>query len=164
MKKFFFLSMMSLVTLMMHAQSESQDYVDLGLPSGTLWQNSENGSYTYYKAIEEFGDKLPTKEQYEELMDKCEWIYIQYAYVGVYRVTGPNGNSIELIAPQKGESGDGYLYYEGGYWTRNLAPDNNNWAFIINFIGYPHTKKRYWINCCASKTDKYWGVRLVKSK
>ena len=49
----------------------AQGYVDLGLPSGTLWRNSNEGGdyarYTYDEAISRFGNKLPTKQQLEEL-------------------------------------------------------------------------------------------------
>ena len=39
-------------------------YVDLGLPSGTLWKdkNEEGGFYTYDQAVSKFGNKLPTKD------------------------------------------------------------------------------------------------------
>ena len=45
-------------------------YVDLGLPSGTLWKGkNEGGWYTYEEAISMFGNLLPTKEQFEELIN-----------------------------------------------------------------------------------------------
>ena len=50
-------------------------YVDLGLPSGTQWKeknevnpaDSVYNLYTYDEAMTEFGEQLPTKEQFEEL-------------------------------------------------------------------------------------------------
>ena len=55
-------------------------YVDLGLPSGTKWKadneanpNDENDFYTYDKALAAFGNQLPTKEQFQELIDNCLW-------------------------------------------------------------------------------------------
>ena len=49
----------------------SQGYVDLGLPSGTLWRNANEGGndahYTYDEAIRIYGHNLPTKQQIEEL-------------------------------------------------------------------------------------------------
>ena len=57
------------------AELKAQGLVDLGLPSGTLWKdkNEEGGFYTYEQAMSKFGDKLPTKEQFKELKNKCQW-------------------------------------------------------------------------------------------
>ena len=49
-------------------------YIDLGLPSGTKWKNSnENVFYDYDSALETFGNQLPTQEQFIELKDNCSW-------------------------------------------------------------------------------------------
>ena len=73
-------------------------YLDLGLPSGTLWPSVNEGGdstfYTYDEAIRNFGNKLPTKEQLQELNDKCTWTWTGSGY----KVVGPNGNSIYLPA------------------------------------------------------------------
>ena len=111
---------------------DSKDYVDLGLPSGTKWK-SENESgqdfYTYDEAVAQFGDKLPTKEQLEELKNSCQW---QWTGSG-YKVTGPNGNSITLPAA-------GYRYCDGStlnvgsygyYWSS--TPSGSDWAWGLNF-------------------------------
>ncbi len=80
-----------------------EDYVDLGLPSGTLWKtvnetnpNDENDFYTYEEAINKYGDKLPTKEQLLELKNYCEWAWDETKKG--YVVTGRNGNAIFLSA------------------------------------------------------------------
>lgn len=75
-------------------------YVDLGLPSGTKWSSVNetggyNGFYTYDEAVSAFGDKLPTKEQLEELKVYCTW---EWQVNGGYKLTGTNGNSIVLPA------------------------------------------------------------------
>ena len=74
----------------------AQDYVDLGLPSGTLWKRqNESGFYTYEEAINRFGNKLPERHHLVELKDECTWIWMEdYGY----KVVGPNGNSITLPA------------------------------------------------------------------
>jgi hypothetical protein len=72
---------------------EQQQYVDLGLPSGTLWKKkNEKDLYEYQDAVSQFGNQIPTKKQWEELMNHCQW---QLTNNG-YRVVGPNGNSIDL--------------------------------------------------------------------
>lgn len=68
-------------------------YVDLGLPSGTLWKAlNEPGFFTFEEAISQFGIQIPSKEQWEELMVECQWNWTGSGYM----VTGPNGNSITL--------------------------------------------------------------------
>lgn len=90
MKKFCLLIFAVALCLSSYAQ-----YVDLRLPSGTKWKSSnETGFYTYEKAVNTFGDKLPTKKQCEELKDKCKWTWNGNGY----KVTGPNGQSIVLPA------------------------------------------------------------------
>ena len=51
----------------------SLGYTDLGLPSGTIWKNfNATGFYTYDEAVSQFGNRLPTKEQWEELKAECQ--------------------------------------------------------------------------------------------
>ena len=80
-------------------------YVDLGLPSGTLWKskNEKGVYYTYDEAVSQFGDRLPTHEQFEELKAFCTWTWNGKGYV----VKGDNGNSIVLQAA-------GFRYCYGG--------------------------------------------------
>ena len=81
-------------------------WVDLGLPSGTLWYSyvtSVRGElYAYAQLKEELGDNLPTKEQYEELLNYCEWQpvpTVKYWHdkaspANCWMAIGPNGNKI----------------------------------------------------------------------
>lgn len=72
-----------------------QGYVDLDLPSGTLWKDdNEKGYYTYEQAVRQFGPQLPTKNQLEELVSKCTWEWKGGGYI----ITGKNGKSIYLAA------------------------------------------------------------------
>ena len=96
-------------------------YVDLGLPSGTKWKSVNetggyNGFYTYDEAVSAFGDKLPTTEQYGELIAYCEW---EFQNNHSYKVTGSNGNSIVLPAAGLRECDGSVLYVglEGFYWS-----------------------------------------------
>ncbi len=96
------------------------NYTDLGLSSGTLWGNDNaTGFYTFDEAVSQFGDRLPSRAQWMELKANCKW-----AWTGIgYKVTGPNGNSIELAA-------EGYRYRDGNicyvgirgnYWSSSPA-------------------------------------------
>lgn len=105
-------------------------FVDLGLPSGTLWKNeNEQDFYDYDKAVLSFGKKLPTNEQLKELKNLCQWTWIGNGY----KVTGPNGKSI--ILPAAGyRFCDGNIYGAmacGAYWFK--TPSSKDGAFYINF-------------------------------
>ena len=113
------------------AELKARGFVDLGLPSGTLWKNKneEGGFYTYEQALNKYGNRLPTNEQFEELKKKCSWSWTGSGY----KVTGPNGNSIVLPAA-------GYRYCSGGvdgvgsggdYWS--ATPDGSDSARYLSF-------------------------------
>lgn len=108
-------------------------YVDLGLPSGTLWKNANEGGayarYTYYDAISKFGNRLPTKQQFEELENKCTWTWMGNGH----KVTGSNGNSITLPAAGYRDC-DGDVYdvgTYGRYWSS--TPYDSDYAWYLYF-------------------------------
>ena len=105
-------------------------YVDLGLSSGTYWkETNESGFYNYDNAVSNFGNKLPTKEQLEELKNECEWTWTGNGY----KVTGPNGESITLPAAGSRDC-YGDVYYVGtygNYWSS--TPDYSDYAWCLGF-------------------------------
>lgn len=89
-RRLFLFVLTSLVTLSISAQ----EFVDLGLPSGTLWRNYDQPGYLWFDdAVEMYGSKLPTADNFKELKEYCEWTWYGGSY-GQYIVTGPNGNQI----------------------------------------------------------------------
>lgn len=93
-------------------------YVYLGLPSGTLWKDSnEKGLYSLVDALNLFGKQLPTKSQFEELIKYCRWVWGKDGY----NIVGPSGETIFL--PAEGYTNCyGETDYEGSfgrYWTRS---------------------------------------------
>ena len=109
---------------------DSTGYTDLGLPSGTIWKNfNATGFYTYDEAVFLCGNRLPTKQQWKELIAECQWSWNGSGY----KVTSPNGNSIVLPA-----SGirycDGSVKYVGSfgyYWSS--TPGNSDDAWCLDF-------------------------------
>ncbi len=89
MKRFILFTILFIFVLQAYAQS----YVDLGLPSGTLWKdiNEDGGLYTHEQAMSKYGfNSLPSIEQLIELRDSCHWVRTDSGYI----VYGPNNNYI----------------------------------------------------------------------
>lgn len=87
--------------------TEGVEYVDLGLPSGTLWSSDyvkDDNDKAIYVAQENGADyEIPTYEQFKELMDECKWDQKSeknWTESGFYYwhewaiCLGPNGNKI----------------------------------------------------------------------
>lgn len=135
----------------------AQGWVDLGLPSGTLWKNqNESSYYTYKQAITRYGSQLPTQSQIVELVQKCSWVWNNTGYT----ITGPNGNHIFLPAPAPslGSLVNGVGY--GHYVTSTCVGRAKGGGFKIYYLLY--------FSKDFIETDRYYGserymhmVRLV---
>lgn len=121
------------------AALRAQGWIDLGLPSGTLWKdrNEAGGFYSYDQAMAKFGNSLPTKEQLEELNNSCTWDWNGNGY----KVTGPNGEFIILSATSFRDC-FGNIRDAGGaatcglYWSSSPNGSNSAWRmyFLSNLI------------------------------
>lgn len=134
----------------------ARGYVDLGLPSGTCWRNSNEGGnyarYTYGEAVSRFSNKLPTKQQLEELKSKCTWTWTGNGY----KVTGTNGNSITLpAAGYRGCDGDVSGVGTGGrYWSSTTSGGSGYaWGLYFSSSG---------VNLCNLSHCSGQSVRLVQ--
>lgn len=131
----------------------NKDYIDLGLPSGTIWAiYNEDNLYDYDYALSEFGKKLPTKEQWEELKNVCKWVWTG----SEYRLTGPNGNSIVLpAAGYRSCSGSvNNVGSNGNYWSSTPSGSEKAWNLVFD-------SDRVFMNinkCCNGRS-----VRLVRN-
>lgn len=128
-------------------------YVDLNLPSGTQWcADNEDGFYFYHDAVDKYGEKLPSKEQWEELIAHCTWKW--NGTTRCYDITGTNGNSISLPANGYGVvhktiNGEGMSGY---YWSS--TPYKFDFAWYLGFVS-----KTVYLNE-GSRSLKH-SVRLV---
>ncbi len=137
------------------SERSSGGYVNLGLPSRTLWKaENEPGFYDYDQAMAEFGNNLPTKEQLEELKTFCRWTWTGDGY----EVNGPNGKSIFLPAAGFRDcsgsihSVGSYDEY-GDYWS--ATPNGSKYAWLLFF--YSSEGRMSYRNRCYGHS-----VRLVK--
>lgn len=115
-------------------------YTDLGL--SVKWARcniganipKDNGKlYTFEEAIHNTDGKLPTKEQWEELKNKCTWTWENKNGINGYKVTGPNGNYIFLPAAGLSYcSGDvKYVCTYGEYWSSTPDNSRNAWGLVF---------------------------------
>ena len=165
------------------------EYVDLGLPSRTLWATCNVGAFkpeangdhyawgeivykstysndnykfvkkgdmsklTKYCTVKQFGYRsfidwlttletcddvatskwgdgwrIPTKYQWEELIDKCRWTLTK----GGFKVVGSNGNSIFLPLAGTWFEGSVSFFGRGGlYWSSSLDEGTPSKAWIV---------------------------------
>lgn len=143
------------------------DYVDLGLPSGTMWATcnigatkpEESGKYyawgetnnkanfdidsyivpqqndlTLKKnndvASVEWGKKwrMPTRDEFLEIKDNCDWAWCIYNGVPGYKVSSKN-KSTSIFLPSVGVSFKNQIVMNkewGAYWSSNSSEINGN--------------------------------------
>lgn len=134
------------------------EFVDLGLPSGTLWKDmDEGGFYSYNNAIamQTSVNRVPTKAQWEELCTRCQWIWLGDAY----KVVGPNGNFIVFPAHGYFSTSSGELVHvgrDGEYWSSTEWSEQQSY-----YCAFSNSSKGYLNNWYK---DNKRSVRFVRNK
>jgi hypothetical protein len=106
------------------------EFVDLGLPSGTLWASAYetcDGSCLRVPFDQAKKYQLPTKTQYQELIDYCKWdVRESNNNFNHFIVIGPNGNYIKLVATGY-EIADRLNNWTSGYfWLNNEEEEDSD--------------------------------------
>lgn len=133
------------------------NYIDLGLPSGTLWADTnEEGYFIFDVAKEKFGDSVPTIDEWRELIDNCEWLWDFNNKQMV--IIGKNDNRITLPAAGWRDTSMYDMGSRGYYWSSSLSPDYPSYVCSVYFNSDN-------VSCC-NIILRYYGrsVRLVKRK
>lgn len=112
------------------------EFVDLGLPSGTLWatdyEKSDNGERLYVPYGKTAGLKLPTKEQWEELCSCCEH---STDSDDLTTFVGPNGNILTFEATGWINASIIESEHIMNFWMETDSYDNDNkrnYVYIYN--------------------------------
>lgn len=113
-------------------------YVDLGLPSGTLWATCNVGASTPegygtafpYGTSVTWGDnwRTPTKADLEELIGTCSFQWTTKNDINGVLFTGPNGKSIFMPASGYSGNSQGKL---GHYWSSTPISSNSNYYYFL---------------------------------
>ena len=113
-------------------------------------EGGDYARYTYHEAVSRFGNKLPTMQQLEELINKCTWTWTGNGN----KVTGPNGESITL--PHAGyRYCSGGVYYVGTYGNYWSSTPDSDYAWYLYLEGSDVTMNR-------SERCYGYSVRLVQ--
>ncbi|MCQ2374379.1 MAG: hypothetical protein MJ069_00540 [Salinivirgaceae bacterium] len=120
------------------------EYVDLGLPSGTLWATTNIGADNNYEEGNEYLSKelnenwsLPSAEDFADLFNEkyCEWELISYTpdyhttlgYKVTSKIEGYEGNSIYFRADKFTYENN---FYYGNYWTSTIDEKTNSRKYL----------------------------------
>lgn len=125
-------------------ERDGHEYVDLGLPSGLRWATSNIGA----RNSEELGDlfkcyelqqcdaadydedranwgagwRLPTMDEFKELIQNCSIVWVSIQNVFGYKFTGPNGESFFLPVDRSDHDDyTGFMYF--GYYCCSTPED-----------------------------------------
>lgn len=131
--------------------ADETHYVDLGLPSGTLWADqNEPGVYTFNETVDKFsGREMPGMHHFQELVDNCTWKWNGSGYT----IIGVNGDSITLPAAAfKDCQGNWEEKPTGYYWSAEMYDKLEAWGLYF-------TKEKVWttmsfIKCMALPVRK----------
>lgn len=112
------------LSLKLHKDSAAVEpvFVDLGLPSGTLWKSHDEPGFFSQSAKDSlYAGQLPTMLQFYELWTQCTWTREQLGY----RVEGKNGNHIMMPSYAYCAS-NGREFALGQYTSYWLALDSSS--------------------------------------
>lgn len=144
-------------------------YVDLGLPSGTLWAESNlPNKHNVMEVLDELHDFVPTVTEFQELLECCKWEWNKKK-TG-YNVIGPNGNSIFLPAEGKDcltaanawfcDNGPDQYHSEfrvGYYWTSSHFKDERK---CVNLHWFEFNQNYQTHDCAYRCIDRFNRRRI----
>ena len=134
-------------------KSDNTNYVDLGLPSGTLWADRNVGADN----PEDFGDYLkfddaqkyecPMLEQIKELLDNCSSEWINVNGIKGRKFIGKNGKSIFFpAAGDRWNDNTRNVGSYGFYWSSTQSPYRSDNAYYLSF----GSGSTYWLSYSRS--------------
>ena len=138
-------------------------YIDLGLPSRTLWsedyeKDSDELLYLPYERAEYM--KLPTSEQWDELLSECkfeiEWYNNKYSMIKQVKCVGPNGNILRFDSTGMYKTDDKISFNNIYFWIEDLGDSTSKNA--VRF--YSHNEQSSMHIDEKELTSLFSGYRL----
>lgn len=162
--------------------SDQLEFVDLGLPSKTLWANKNVGAnkitdsgsnetwananlLTGESGVIFVSGRIPSKDEFNELRKLCQWQWTSNGDTSGYRVIGPNGNSIFLPnTSNNGSSSYGGAYTKfvdkSAYWTSSKHETLSNCVWLFTMSQY-ETVIQYNNILSEKNKEREYSLRLV---
>ena len=117
--------------------SKHPHWIDLGLPSGTLWRCCNEGASSpeAFGGYYEFGEvaTAPSLDQINELINQTTWIWTTRNGVKGRLFTGSNGGSIFLPAAGIREGGSDHAVGTNGYyWSKKQFDADNAYNLVFH--------------------------------
>lgn len=114
-------------------------YIDLSLPSGTLWADeNEEGYFDFDNANDTFGSNLPSKDDWEELLSNT-WHRWDDEHGGMWFVSKKDSQQ-EIFLPAAGYRRLGASYMSnvltGGYYWSSTYSSSDNAYYVYFHAGY----------------------------
>lgn len=97
---------------------------------GDVAGTERDPAYVYWGG----GWRMPTQSEFEELCDRCRWVWEKRAGVAGFRVVGAGGRSIFL--PVTGMKSNGSLQFQGErgyYWSGENSVAGSGYAPVLFF-------------------------------
>lgn len=144
--------LIGILIFIIYKTSDRSKFVDLGLPSGTLWAKENlKGRFSGGYSVKYFAEMLPTINQWKELQKYCRWEWVGNGFM----VYGSNGKSIFL--PADGERVNNEIIHEEGSKGNYMVFDGTEdglvrFSFWQKYFEFP------------TKSYSQASVRLIKKK
>lgn len=150
-------------------RNTTTEYVDLGLPSGTLWsadylKGNDKRKYLPFSQTESLC--IPTEEQWNELVTTCKWEFdIDKAYdLCEARCVGPNGNSLRFESTGKQNINSHSETWEVFFWIKDTKE-----GFEKNAVHIYNGGKELRSKSARTEIDTFFSgyklpIRLVRKK
>jgi len=150
-------------------RNSQTEFVDLGLPSGTLWstdylKGNDKREYLPFSKAESLC--IPTEDQWNELVNTCKW---EYDIDGGYdlceaRCVGPSGNSLRFETTGKQNINSHSERWEIFFWIKDTKE-----GFEKNAVHMYNGGKKLQSKNVKTEIDSFFSgfklpVRLVKAK
>lgn len=138
-------------------ETEPKDeYIDINSLThrrGTVWLRkngiiNEDGNLTpeHDIATLSWGEpwRMPTDEEYEELLEYCDWTFTDYNGTNGYLVTGPNGETVFFVAAgfKQGAEAE-YIGDYGDYWSATVVRELIGTACSLGYSSKAYGRRRY---------------------
>ena len=131
-----------------YAWGETSTKSNLSSSTNKTWEKPMGciaGSTSYDVARANWGGswRLPTQAEFQELIDRCTWLWTSLGGRNGYKVTGRNGKSIFLPAAGWHYGASLNLIGEyGRYWSATPYENDTQYAYYLNFHNNDH--HGYW--------------------